>query len=102
MRNLLEPEPLKVCLLAVPARVPPENLEVSEQIWLILRVIILVDAFLFKTFLAVVPSILRSRVAIELENLAVRHQIGGLQRSAAKPAKLTSGDLLDVSLSPLA
>jgi len=47
---------------------------------------------LFKTFLAVVPSILRSRAAVELENLALRHQIGVLQRSAAKRAKLSSGD----------
>ena len=49
---------------------------------------------LFKTFLAVVPSILRSRAAVELENLALRHQIGVLQRSAAKRANLTSGDRL--------
>src|SRR5215831_4562417 len=49
---------------------------------------------LFKTLLAVVPSILRSRAAVELENLALRHQIGVLQRSAAKRAKLTSGDRL--------
>src|SRR6516225_1151682 len=47
-----------------------------------------------KTFLAVVPSILRSRAAVELENLALRHQIGVLQRSAAKRANLTSGDRL--------
>ena len=47
---------------------------------------------LFKTFLAVVASILRSRAALELENLALRHQIGVLQRSAAKRPKLTSGD----------
>src|SRR5215469_2673971 len=48
----------------------------------------------FKIFLAVVTSILRSRVAVELENLALRHQIGVLQRSAAKCPKLTSGDRL--------
>jgi hypothetical protein len=46
------------------------------------------------TFLAIVPSILRSRAALELENLALRHQIGVLQRSAAKRPKLTSGDRL--------
>ena len=44
------------------------------------------------TFLAILPSILRSGVALELENLALRHQIGVLQRSAAKRPKLTSGD----------
>ena len=46
------------------------------------------------TFLAVLPSILRSRAALELENLALLHQIGVLHRSAAKRLKLTSGDRL--------
>ena len=45
-------------------------------------------------FLAVLPSIPRSRAALELENLALRHQIGVLQRFAAKRPKLTSGDCL--------
>jgi len=45
-------------------------------------------------FLAILPSILRSRAAVELENLALRHQIGVLQRSAARRPKLTSGDRL--------
>src|SRR6516165_7762911 len=44
------------------------------------------------TFLAILPSILRSRAALELENLALRDQIDVLQRSAAKRPKLTSGD----------
>src|SRR5215468_1188207 len=44
------------------------------------------------TLPAILPSILRSRAAVELENLALRHQIGVLQRSAAKRLKLTSGD----------
>jgi len=44
------------------------------------------------TLLAILPSILRSRAALELENLALRHQICVLQRSAAKRLKLTSGD----------
>jgi len=52
--------------------------------------------------LAILPSILRSRAAVELENLALRHQIGVLQRSAAKRLKLTSGDrLLWICLSRL-
>ena len=46
------------------------------------------------TFLANLPKILRSRAALELENLALRHQIGVLQRSTAKRPKLTSGDRL--------
>src|SRR5215467_14375508 len=51
--------------------------------------------FIFlRSCLATLPSILRSRAAVELENLALRHQIGVLQRSAAKRPKLTSGDRL--------
>ena len=48
----------------------------------------------FRTFLAALPSILRSRAALQLENLALRHQIGVLQRSAAKRPKLTACDRL--------
>jgi len=56
------------------------------------------------TLLAILPSILRSRAALELENMALRHQIGVLQRSAAKRPKLTSGDrpFVDLPLPPLA
>ena len=39
-------------------------------------------------------SIFRSRAALELENLALRHQIGVLQRSARKRPKLTPLDRL--------
>jgi hypothetical protein len=46
------------------------------------------------TLLATLPSILRARAALELENLALRHQIGVLQRSATKRAKLTPLDRL--------
>jgi len=46
------------------------------------------------TLLPTLPSILRSRAALELENLALRHQIGVLQRSARKRVKLTSLDRL--------
>src|SRR5260370_16305350 len=54
------------------------------------------------TFLATLSLIFRSRVAVELENLALRHQIGVLQRSARKRPKLTSGDrLLWICLSHL-
>ena len=55
-----------------------------------------------RSCLATLPSILLSRAALELENLALRHQIGVLQRSAAKRPKLTSGDrLLWICLSHL-
>ena len=46
------------------------------------------------TLLATLPSILRSRAALELENLALRHQIGVRQRSAGKRARLTPLDRL--------
>jgi putative transposase len=39
-------------------------------------------------------SIFRSRAALELENIALRHQIGVLKRSAGKRPKLTAGDRL--------
>jgi hypothetical protein len=54
------------------------------------------------TLLATVSSIFRSRAALELENLALRHQIGVLPRAAAKRLKLTSADhLLWICLSRL-
>ena len=46
------------------------------------------------TLFTTLCSIWRSRAALELENLALRHQIGVLQRSARKRAKLTSLDRL--------
>jgi putative transposase len=46
------------------------------------------------TLLATLSSILRSRAALELENLALRHKIGILQRSARKRLKLTPWDCL--------
>src|SRR5215472_2900725 len=53
-----------------------------------------------KTLLATLASIFRSCAALQLENLALRHQIGILQRSARKRPKLTSADrLLWIALS---
>ena len=46
------------------------------------------------SLLATLPSILRSRAALELENLALRHQIGVLQRSARKRPQLILLDRL--------
>src|SRR6266568_4549831 len=54
------------------------------------------------TLLATLWSIFRSRASLGLENLALRHQIGVLHRSAGKRPKLTSGDrLLWICLSRL-
>ena len=44
--------------------------------------------------LAVLYSFLRSRAEVQLENVALRHQIGVLQRSVRKRPILTSGDRL--------
>ena len=46
------------------------------------------------TLLATLSSVLRPRAALQLQNIALRHQIGVLQRSAAKRPKLTFGDRL--------
>jgi hypothetical protein len=46
------------------------------------------------TLLSTLCSLFRSRVALELENLALRHQIGVLQRSARKRPRLTPVDRL--------
>src|SRR5215469_16940617 len=57
---------------------------------------------ILRSFLAALLSILRSRAALELEILALRHQIGVLQRSAARRPKLTPWDrLLWIGLSRL-
>ena len=44
------------------------------------------------TLFATLSSVFRSRAALELENLALRHQIGVLQRSARKRLTLTPVD----------
>ncbi len=45
-------------------------------------------------FLATLSSIFRSRAALQLENLALRHQIGVLQRSTRRCPRLTPVDRL--------
>jgi transposase InsO family protein len=45
-------------------------------------------------FLGTLSSMFRARAALGLENLALRHQIGVLQRSAKKRCKLTPADRL--------
>ena len=46
------------------------------------------------TFFATLSSIFHSRAGLQLENLALRHQIGVLQRSARNRPKLTPVDRL--------
>src|ERR1700756_1653512 len=56
---------------------------------------------LLTTLLGTLSSMFRSRAMLELENLALRHQVGVLQRSARKRPTLTPADrLLWVGLSP--
>ena len=57
---------------------------------------------LLTTLLGTLSSMFRSRAMLELENLALRHQVGVLQRSARKRPRLTPADrLLWVGLSRL-
>jgi hypothetical protein len=44
--------------------------------------------------LAVLSSVLKSRATLQLENVALRHQIGVLQRSAKKRLPLNNADRL--------
>jgi len=75
--------------------VPPENLEMREQKGIILRSQFSSPMLSFlTTFFTALSSVLRSRAVLQLENLALRHQIGVLQRSARKRPKLTPGDRL--------
>src|SRR5262245_66684443 len=46
------------------------------------------------TLFAALSSVFRSRSALQLENLALRHQISVLQRAPRKRPKLTPGDRL--------
>ncbi len=47
-----------------------------------------------RIFLAGVASVLKTRAALQLENVALRHQIGVLQRSAKKRPRLQAADRL--------
>src|SRR5215469_2751432 len=70
-----------------------ENPEGSELTGIILRCEFSppMATSLFVLF-ATLRSILRSRVDLQLENLALRHQIGVLQRSAKKRPKISTID----------
>src|SRR5712691_6125091 len=49
---------------------------------------------LLSALLSTLGSMFRSRAVLELENIALRHQIGVLKRSARKRPKLTAADRL--------
>jgi hypothetical protein len=73
--------------------VPPVNLEGSEQIGLANFLYQLRTATLgvLGTLFAGLSSIFKSRASLQLENLALRHQLGVLRRSVKKP-RLTTFD----------
>jgi putative transposase len=48
----------------------------------------------FKMLFATVLSVLRGRASLQLENVALRHQIGVLQRSAKRRPQLSTADRL--------
>jgi hypothetical protein len=66
-----------------------ENLDLSDRMRVTPIAFSLPMLNSFSTPLATLRSILRSRAALELENLALRHQIGVLRRSQRRRAKLT-------------
>jgi len=75
--------------------VPLENPERPEPT----RIILLSEfhpamLIFLAALLVALRSIFRSRVELQLENLALRHQIGVLQRSVRKRPQLSSGDRL--------
>ena len=75
--------------------VPLENLEMHERKGIILPSQFSPPMLISLTILfTTLSSIFRSRAALQLENLALRHQIGVLQRSVRKRPKLTPGDRL--------
>src|SRR5713101_5576701 len=49
---------------------------------------------LLSVLLSTLGSMFRARAALELENIALRHQIGVLKRAARKRPELTAGDRL--------
>ena len=82
---------LPLNLMVIDAARPPEPaLSLSERVSalsLVYAVFVNPSRMLIflTTLLAALRAILRSRGALELENLALRHQIGVLHRSATKP-----------------
>jgi len=85
--------------------VPLEILEMYER-----RVVILLSYFSppmlisLTTFFTILSSIFRSRAALQLENLALRHQIGVLQRFCEKTSKIDprGPTVVGLAVSPLA
>ena len=65
----------------------------SWKLHLIRKVLEFISGWL-ALFLAGASSVLKTRAALQLENVALRHQIGVLQRSAKKRPRLNAADRL--------
>src|SRR6266481_5053145 len=74
--------------------VPLENLEMFEGTGIILLSFSSPMLSSLTAVFATLSSVFRSRSALQLENLALRHEIGVFQRAARKRPKLTPGDRL--------
>jgi putative transposase len=74
--------------------VPLENLEMSERTGIILLSFSSPMLSPLTALFATLSSVLRSRSVLQLENVALRHQIAVLQRAAGKRLKLRPGDRL--------
>src|SRR6266481_4391459 len=74
--------------------VPLENLEMFEGTGIILLSFSSPMLSSLTAVFATLSSVFRSRSALQLENLALRHQIGVPQRAARKRPKSTPGDRL--------
>jgi hypothetical protein len=84
----------RVDVLADAIRTPLENLEMAERTGIMLLSFSFPMLIPLTALFATLSSVFRSRTALQLENLALRHQIGVLQRTARKRPKLTPGDRL--------
>jgi len=73
--------------VAVVQSVPLGNLEMFEGTGIILRSFSSPMLSFLTAVFATLSSVFRSRSALQLENLALRHQIGVLQRVARKRPK---------------
>src|SRR2546429_9321226 len=77
-----------------PLTVPPVNLKRSEKMGLrILHHFRALTLGMLTTLVVALSSVFKTRAALQLENLGLRHQLGVLHRSVKKP-KLTPLDRL--------
>jgi hypothetical protein len=78
-------QPCRVCLSQIPNNLRAWGLRIFHKLCLSTLGVLLVLA-------GALASLFRTRAALQLQNLALRHQIGVLQRSVKKRPKLTATD----------